>query len=328
VKINLENIKATKGVENAVLTQRDGNPIQYSGIWLSKNEIFSVSAATSAIYNCGLQLHGEDLKYILIEGTKSKIILSPLRNYGNPTLNKIISAQKLQGSDNEFFIAITTQPTVNLGGILLKTRKSLIDIKKGLILSGESFKPPLRHFSQEELKKLLDSFNVKDDLKKDNKIEVYSTNISHSTYNELNSILKEFGNQTLDLINTFVTLDGGFVTAHYTKENNPEMYILDAEAMMSHSLFLTADNCAWLLKKMHINSILLECNNSFQFINKVGKGIFSTQIAKGRQKLGLLRLIIPRFCKRIALALEKNKSTMEHKLPTMDFKSMFSELIF
>ena len=31
VKKNLEIIKFTKGVENAVLTQRDGNPIQYTG---------------------------------------------------------------------------------------------------------------------------------------------------------------------------------------------------------------------------------------------------------------------------------------------------------
>ena len=127
VRINLEKIKATKGVENVVLTQRDGNPIQYSGVWLSKDEIFSVTAATSAIYNCGLQLHQDRLKYILIEGQKAKILLSPLRNYGNPTLNKIIEAQGLQGNDNEFFVAITTQPTSNLGGIFLKTRQALID---------------------------------------------------------------------------------------------------------------------------------------------------------------------------------------------------------
>ena len=130
IRMNLEKIRATKGVENAVLTQRDGNPIQYSGIWFSKSEIFSVSAATSAIYNCGLQLHKDQLKYILIEGNKAKILLTPLRNFGTATLNRILEAQNLSGNDDEFFIAITTKPTVNLGGIFLKTRQSLIDIKK------------------------------------------------------------------------------------------------------------------------------------------------------------------------------------------------------
>ena len=80
IKKNLEIIKSTKGVENIVLTQRDGNPIQFSGVWLSKDEIFNVSAATAAIYNCGIALHQNDLKYILIEGKQAKILLSPLKN--------------------------------------------------------------------------------------------------------------------------------------------------------------------------------------------------------------------------------------------------------
>ncbi len=70
IKIHLEQIKQLKGVENAVLTQRDGNPIQSTGVWFSKNEIFNVSSATSAIFNVGIHLHPKDLKYILIEGIR------------------------------------------------------------------------------------------------------------------------------------------------------------------------------------------------------------------------------------------------------------------
>ena len=65
VKKNLDIIRATKGVENVVLTQRDGNPIHHSGIWLSKEELFSISAATSAIYNCGLSLHQNKMSLVL-----------------------------------------------------------------------------------------------------------------------------------------------------------------------------------------------------------------------------------------------------------------------
>ena len=122
IKNNLEQIKQIRGVENVVLTQRDGNPIQYCGVWLSKEEIFNVSAATSAIYNCALKLYSGKLKYLLIEGGKAKIILTPLKNYGTETINKIISAQNLQGNNDEFYIAITTHSNVNLGGILLKIR--------------------------------------------------------------------------------------------------------------------------------------------------------------------------------------------------------------
>ena len=76
IGIHLDKIKQLKGVENAVLTQRDGNPIQSSGVWFSKDEIFNVSSATSAIFNVGIHLHPNDLKYILIEGKKAKSALA------------------------------------------------------------------------------------------------------------------------------------------------------------------------------------------------------------------------------------------------------------
>ena len=68
---------------------------------------------------------------------------------------------------------------------------------------------------------------------------------------------------------------------------------------MSYSLYQTANRCAWLLKKMNAETILLDCEHSFQFIYGLGKAIFSTETGKSRQKLGLIRLIIPQFSKKI-----------------------------
>ena len=87
IKIHLDQIKQIKGVENAVLTQRDGNPIQSSGVWFSKDEIFNVCSAASAIFNVGIHLHPKDLKYILIEGKKAKILIAPLNSPLHSSLN-------------------------------------------------------------------------------------------------------------------------------------------------------------------------------------------------------------------------------------------------
>ena len=321
----MDIIKFTKGVENAVLTQRDGNPIQYTGVWFSKSEIYSVSAATSAIYNCGLQLYENDLKYILIEGKKAKIMIAPLKNYGSSTLNRIIEIQQLQGNDNEFFISITTQPFINLGGIFIKTRKSLVEIKKALILSGQSFKPPLRHFTEEEMNKIIKISDVKEEIQVHDKVSFYSVKIDQAMSMKLDQILDEFQRNTLDLIEAFIILDGGFIIASVKPNGIKNSNFSDTKATMSYSLLATANKCAWILKKMHVNSILLECTNSFQFIHKVHDSIFSVQIAKGRQKLGLLRLIIPRYCKKIAnVLLEKHE--IKNQPVTIDFTSLFSEL--
>ena len=93
VKVYLERIKSVKGVENVVLTQRDGNPIQSAGIWLSKEEIFNISSATSAIYNLGLHLHSKNLKYILIEGNSAKIFIAPLKNSMSDPIDRIMIKQ-------------------------------------------------------------------------------------------------------------------------------------------------------------------------------------------------------------------------------------------
>jgi len=327
IKQQLEQIKLQKGVENIVLTQRDGNPIQANGIWLSKNEIFSVSAATSAIYNCGLQLHKNALKYILIEGQNAKILLTPLRNSDNPTLNKILEAQNLIGNDEEFFIAITTQPLVNLGGIFLKTKQILIEIKKTLILSGEPFKPPLRHYTEDELKKIYDDLNAKEDISHNEKMSSWNLGVNENIQNQLDTLLKELNNQTFDIIDSYISLDGGFVIASLSNQKNPDPFYIESNSSMTNTLFITADKCSWLLKHMHIDSILLECENHFQFINKVENGILSVSISKGRQKLGLLRLLIPRYSSKITQILNEIKREIPEKQENLSFKSLISELM-
>jgi predicted regulator of Ras-like GTPase activity (Roadblock/LC7/MglB family) len=322
----LQGIKSIKGVEHCVLTQRDGNPIQSVGIWLSKNEVFNVSASTSAIYNCGLQIHKNNLKYILIEGNRAKILISPLKNTDNPTLKRIIEAQSLQNQEDDFFIALSTHPQVNLGGVMVKTKQSLMDIKKALILSGESFKPPLRHYDQSELEKIYLQFNAKDDLNKIDNLNLTSFNITDEINNNLQSTVQDYGKQILDLEEIYVAIDGGFVTTHITT-NNELLYNVDSRASMTYSIFSTADKCAWFLKKMHIDSILLECQTNYQFINRAGNGILSTTILKGRQKLGLLRLIIPRYAQKIGKIIEEGQKQQNFSNNVIDIKSLFTELI-
>jgi len=197
---------------------------------------------------------------------------------------------------------------INLGGIFLKTRNSLIEIKKSLILSGESFKPPLRHFSKKNVDEIIEISNVREDIKISENIELFSLNIPPNIYLELDNILRDF------------------IVSNYPKLKI-DQNLLDSEATMGYSLFKTADKCAWLLKKMHVNSILLECVDRFQFINKVDSNIFSIEIGKGRQKLGLLRLIIPRYCKKITQVL---KEARKYKIEpvNLNLEKMFTELIF
>ena len=326
IKILLDQIKLLKGVENAVLSQRDGNPIQSSGVWFSKDEIFNVCSATSAIFNVGTHLHPNDLKYILIEGNKGKILIAPLINSIHQSLNKILEQQmNIKENNNEFFIAITAQPNVNLGGIFLQTNECLKKIKTSLITSGESFKPPLIQFSDQKIQNIIQGFNLKDNEEINLKISPFTLSFSENVALELNNVLKDFYLMIPELNFAFITIEGGFIASKMLKNNNITNNRLDKISAMSYSVFQTANRCSWLLKKMSTENILFESENSFQFINGLGKAIFSTEIEKSKQKLGLLRLIMPQFLKKINDLIKKASEIQDFK--NIDIKKLLGNLI-
>ena len=325
IGIHLDQIKQLKGVENAVLTQRDGNPIQSTGVWFSKDEIFNVSSATSAIFNVGIHLHPEDLKYILIEGKKAKILIAPLNSPLHSSLNKILEMQGILDSNNEFFIAITAQPNINLGGIFLQTNECLKKIKTTLITSGESFKPPLIQFNNQKIQSIIEGFKIKENEDFNLRLSSFSLSFSESISLELRRVLKNISITIPDLNYAFITIEGGFIASKILKKINVDSEKLDKISAMSYSLFQTANRCAWLLKKMQAERILLDCQDSFQFIDGLGKAIFSTEIGKQRQKLGLIRLILPQFSKKIDGLIKKASEIQDHR--SFDIKRMLGELI-
>jgi predicted regulator of Ras-like GTPase activity (Roadblock/LC7/MglB family) len=325
IGIHLDQIKQLRGVENAVLTQRDGNPIQSTGVWFSKEEIFNVSSATSAIFNVGIHLHPEDLRYILIEGKKAKILIAPLNTPLHSSLNKILEQQGIIENNHEFFIAITAQPNVNLGGIFLQTGECLRKIKTNLITSGESFKPPLIQFNEQKVKSIVGNFSLKESGELDTRLSPFSLMFSENISLELKKVLKEISVTILDLKHAFVTIDGGFIASEIIKNSTPGKNKLDNISAMSYSLFQTANRCSWLLKKMHTESVLLDCQNSYQYINGLRKGIFCVKIGKSRQKLGLLRLFLPQYSKKINTLIKKAAEIQEPR--TFDIKRLLGELI-
>ena len=325
IGIHLDQIKQLKGVENAVLTQRDGNPIQSTGVWFSKDEIFNVSSATSAIFNVGIHLHPEDLKYILIEGKKAKILIAPLNSPLHASLNKILETQGILDCNHEFFIAITAQPNINLGGIFLQTNECLKKIKTTLITSGESFKPPLIQFNNQKIQSIIEGFNIKENEDFNLRLSSFSLSFSEAISLELRKVLKNISVTIPDLNYAFITIEGGFIASKILKKIDINTDKLDKISAMSYSLFQTANRCAWLLKKMQAERILLDCQNSFQFIDGLGKAIFSTEIGKQRQKLGLIRLILPQFSKKIDTLVKKASEIQDHR--SFDIKRMLGELI-
>ncbi|MFW9878478.1 MAG: hypothetical protein ACFFG0_35800, partial [Candidatus Thorarchaeota archaeon] len=198
-------------------------------------------------------------------------------------------------------------------------------IKTSLITSGETFKPPLIQFNSQKIQNIIEGFSVKENDQLNFKLSPFSLSFSKSISLELKKALCNISMTIPDLKYAFITIEGGFIASKLLKntEMNPEK--LDKTSAMSYSLFQTANRCAWLLKKMHAESILLDCQHSFQFIEGLGKSILSTVIGKSKQKLGLIRLILPQFTKKISNLIKEASEIQD--IQTFDIKRMLGELV-
>lgn len=287
IEIHLNQIKHLKGIWNVILLQRDGNPIQTEGIWFSKDEIFTFSAIASALYNLGLQLHPDDMKYILLETRHTKTLFSPLNNPIHQALNRILESQGISDHRHEYFIIITAQPNINLRGIFLQTQECLKKIKTTLITSGESFKPYLNQV----------------DLKEDDNLKSADSslvpNISERISIELIKNLNSISVAIPDLKFAGIVAEGGHIISKLLKHSKKTEAELDGTLSISYSLFQRAKQYGSLLKKRDVESILIDCQDRFQFIDSMEKSILTVEIGKVRQKLGLIRLIIPQFKNKI-----------------------------
>lgn len=324
IKQYLNVIKSIYGVENVVLTQRDGQPIESVGIWLSKNEIFGVCSSTSAIFNVAEEIHKDSLNYILIDGERSKILVAPLRL--NHNYNHVSSSfQQDYGnplSSVEFYIVVTTKQNVNLGSIFIKMKKTLAEIQNVLVNSEKNYKPPLRSFNENEVKEILESFKVKDLNNENNEkiIDTFMIQMSSKISENIKGCVLDFTKNVPGVKLACVTLNGGYSICKFVFDS-----IIESEGAMAFSLFDTSRKIIWMLKKTNINNVLCDCNTYIHFMYNIDRGsIFSCYIERGEDKrLGLLRLLIPQYIQNLKFYLkEADKKTVE----TFNITQILNEL--
>jgi len=324
IKHYLKVIKSIYGVENVILTQRDGQPIESAGIWLSKNEIFGVCSSTSAIFNVAEEIHKNYLNYILIDGERAKILIAPLHiseNERNKS-NSIEISYNNTSNTAEFYIVVTTKNTVNLGSIFIKMKRTLISIQTLLTNSNKNYKPPLRSFAENDIKEILDSFKVKNlgDSNDERNIDTFMLQMSASTSENIRNSVLDFSKNVPGVKLASVTLNGGYSICKFIFDS-----YLESEGAMAFSLFDTSRRIIWMLKKTNINNVLCDCKNYIHFMYHIQNGsIFSCYIARGEDKrLGLFRLLIPQYVQSLKNHLKEASRT---SIETINITQILNEL--
>ncbi|MHA2060251.1 MAG: roadblock/LC7 domain-containing protein [Candidatus Ranarchaeia archaeon] len=287
----LSSIKSVRGVENVVLTQQDGVPIQSAGVWLSKDDIFKVSSATSAIFAAAQRIH-PDLEYILLEGNTSKIVIAPL-----PLTN--------------YYLAITANPVVNLGAIFLYVYRAVDPIKNIITSHAYAENAPLRAFNSTEINKIQKSFAIRPGSSENKQHLSFDINISLDLSERLDQQIERFVNKIPGVRTSAVILKGGYLLAATDPEWGPN-------APMTFSLYDTSVRLGWLMRKAMVDRVLCKTGKTQHFIHKLEDAVFSTEVMSDQVRLGMVRLLLPSFIKTINQILRSAKQ-YERKIPiTLD----------
>jgi len=283
----MEQIKRLKGVERVLLFHKDGFPIWSSGRQFTNEELMKIGMVTSQLHYLGSNLRPDEEKYVLIESRMGKILILPL------------------SSEHKFFIVLVAQPNINLGGLYQQSTDIFNQIKNALHSSGKSFKALKPEINDtlfiEKVRKMTNSYQATDFDEKTHVLDINENLKMHfrKAYNSIERAIR-------DLKHYVITSNTGQLVSYYIKE--PSITEEEIKILSLRSFYLS-QFAAWAAdmlkqKKLKVDSILIDYFASFQFINPLKNGLFIIEIGKMQQKLGLIRLILPQFSKRLENLLD------------------------
>jgi predicted regulator of Ras-like GTPase activity (Roadblock/LC7/MglB family) len=273
----LQNIKAITGVENVVLIQKDGLPVASAGVWFSKEEVFAVASSTCAIFGVAKLIHG-DFKYLLMESETSKVFLASLPN------------------DSDYFLTVTTAPRVNLAALFIEMKDSLSRLVFLLRQHIDGRLPPLRSYSNDETKRVLEGFAVAEGRDTIYGISRSVISLDRSQALTLRALLRQVHDCIPNIGSVFLSLSGGVRVSL-------EGFTNDRLAAMSFALHDASERVVRTLRNSSLQTVLCETGTTRHFIYAVPNGVFSLWVDKDSQKLGLMRLLLKHYIDEIRRVL-------------------------
>lgn len=273
----LQNIKAITGVENVVLIQKDGLPVASAGVWFSKDEVFAVASSTCAIFGVAKLIHG-DFKYLLMESDTSKVFLASLPN------------------DPNYFLTVTTAPRVNLAALFIEMKDSLSRLSFLLRQQVEGRLPPLRSYSLDETKQVLQGFAVAEGRDTTYGVSRSIISLDRSQALSLRALLRQVHDCIPNIGSVFLSLSGGVRVSL-------EGFTNDRLAAMSFALHDASERVVRTLRNRSLQTVLCETENTRHFIYAVPNGVFSLWVDRDSQKLGLMRLLLKHYIEEIRRVL-------------------------
>jgi len=277
VKKLLNKITIINGVENVVLVHSDGVPIGSSGVWFNKDEVFEVASATSGIYGIAIKIFS-NVKYVLAESRESKVFIAPIPN------------------TPDYYLIITTVSRTNLAAIFVELKQVLVEIAN--YLKFKDISVPLRTFSKDDISKITKSFEVKRKIDEEKHIDRHIILLPPQQILNLKTTLNELNEALPGIKNISLSIEGIFEISTSNQDH--------FKSAMIHSLFKSTSKIMKYMRNDTLESVLIETQYNRYFMYSTLNGVLGINIEKGRQRLGLIRILINSYLKKLNNILSKS----------------------
>ncbi|MHA1596999.1 MAG: hypothetical protein ACTSVF_02810 [Candidatus Asgardarchaeia archaeon] len=269
VKGLCEELRKIRGVENIILTTRDGYPISICGLWTSKRDVFDMCSITAAL-NTAISQMVRGYQYTLVEGSYSKLAIFPL------------------GRSLEAYISVMMRGDTNLGSLILKSKNTIekivgiIDKMRGIL------EAPLVEFRDEDISMIVENMNIINGFERgEQRIEdqYKDINLSVDSVRRINELVEEFKNKIPSVMEVYIAGDGGYPVY------SSEPYVYD-KVNFYYSTFDLSSKLIFSLKRERVGSMLIKTKDRYYIFKRLKGSTLVVLSEVSRTKLGLTRILM------------------------------------
>ncbi|MHA1506114.1 MAG: hypothetical protein ACTSR0_02845 [Candidatus Asgardarchaeia archaeon] len=269
VKGLCEELRKIKGVENIILTTRDGHPISISGLWISKRDIFDMCSITAAV-NTTISQMVRGYQYTLIEGSYSKLAIFPL------------------SESIEAYMSVMMREDTNLGALILKSKRTIGKILDIIHKIRGALEVPLVEFKDEDISMIVENLNIIRGLEREQhrmKDFYRDLNLSVDAIRKIRKLVEEFKIKIPSVREVYIAGNGGYPIY------SSEPYVYD-KINFYYSTFDLFSKLVFSLKRDEVESMLIKTKDKYYIFKRLKGSTLVVLSEVDGTKLGLTRILM------------------------------------
>lgn len=237
-------------VKETVFAERIGFPYQATGNLNSKEDLFQISSSLGVMYNAGLLLQPNELKYLLIETINAKYIIVPY---------------SLTENSYEFFLGVICHPSIGSIKAINQSLNCVDNIQKCVYSLGLTLDSPIIDFSDRFFR-----YKTKAIAKLDSVI--YNSNTIHNFSRKVFSQSAKMGQIFNNLLKFNPHIEFSFIS---TESGIVEYYLKNSTYENLGKIQLLSERAFPLFQKIKNNLDAVEDNKIKEFTIHYNQSYFS-----------------------------------------------------